>query len=112
MELKLLLTSALFSMGLTAGELVNSATVVEVANTNYNSKDFAIFLEGGTGVCATSGRYSIVFPEHKFLTTQSQESYNQAFSIALSAMATGGKVRIHNFEGNECDKANFIAVSK
>lgn len=106
-----LIIASFLSMNLYAGELVRNAIIVEIANTNNNTKDFAMFLEGGTGICNTSARYIISFPENKF-QSQSQESYKQAFSLALSAFATGKKVRIHNFEDDSCNKANFISVSK
>ena len=108
-----LLTIATFlvSMNIGAGELVTNATIVELGNTNNNTKDFGMFLKGGRGICSTSGRYRIVFPESK-MGSQSTESYNQSFSIALSALATGMKVRIHNFEDNSCNGANFISVTK
>ncbi|MCG7586818.1 DUF5992 family protein, partial [Photobacterium sp. OFAV2-7] len=90
---KLLSFSLLIGLSLpvNAGELVHGATILEVANTNNNGADFAIFIQGGAGICQSR----IVFPERK---KQSEESYKQAFSIALTALASGNKVRIHNFE--------------
>ena len=87
-----------------AGELSRGSTVAEVGNTNHNSKDFAIRIETGAGIC--SGW--IVFPEAK---AASASTHNQAFLIALTAATEGKKVRIHNFENNSCDGANFISLS-
>jgi len=101
-----ILAVCLFSIPAYAGELVRDATVVEVANTNSNGADFAVRLEGGTGICSTAN--VIVFPESK---KQSADSYKQSFSIALAALTTGAKVRIHNFEDDSCNGANFIAIS-
>jgi len=101
-----ILVVCLFPVHAYAGELIQGATVVEVANTYNNGADFAIKVEGGTGVCSTASY--IVFPESK---QQSADSNKQAFSIALTALTTGRKVRIHNFEDNACDGANFISIT-
>jgi hypothetical protein len=92
-----------------SGELIRDATVIEVANTNSNGADFAVILQGGVGVCLSPTRTVITFPESK---KQSDVSYNQAFSIALTALATGMKVRVHNFENDSCSGANFISATK
>lgn len=90
-----------------AGQLIMNAVILEVANASNNGPDFALKLEGGTGVCSTSTW--IIFPENK---KQSDDSYKQAFSIALTALTTGNKVRIHNFEDDSCSGANFISISR
>ena len=89
-----------------AGELLRDGTVVEVANTYGGAADFAIRVTGGTGVCANN--VWIVFPESKAV---SANSYKQAISTALLAFSANKKVRIHNFEDNNCYGANFISVS-
>ena len=106
--IKRILLSVLLVTPLTcgAGQLITNATILEVANTNNNGPDFAIRMEGGSGVCASSTWIS--FPENK---KQSDDSYKQAFSIALTALTTGKKVRIHNFEDDSCSGANFISIS-
>lgn len=103
-----LLTTSLCSF---SGELIREATVIEVANTNNNGADFAIRLQGGSGPCvsATETPTTITFPESK---KQSDDSYQQAFSIALAAVASGMKVRVHNFEDDSCAGANFISISR
>ena len=90
-----------------AGELIINAEIVEVANTYGGEQDFTVRLEGGTGICSSSPW--IIFPESK---KQSDASYQQAFSIALAAMTTGKKVRIHNFESDSCYGANFISITR
>ena len=95
-----------------AGQLITGATVIEVANTSYNSPDFAVIVEGGIPTpnnCEQGGRIIFTFPEAK---KQSDESYKQAFTIALTALSTGKTVRIHNFEDDSCSGANFISISK
>jgi len=87
-----------------AGELIKNALIVEVANTSQGGADFAVRLEGGTGVCV--GEW-IVFPES---SKASVASFNQAFAVALAALAAEKKVRIHNFTDNSCSGANFISV--
>lgn len=102
----------LFSVVGFCGQLITKATIVEIANTNNNGKDFAVFLENGSAnIDCTGGssRYRVVFPESKM---QSEASYNQVFSIALAAYVSGDKVRVHNFENNDCDGANFISISR
>jgi hypothetical protein len=87
-----------------AGELVKGATILEVASSNGNQDVFWVRFSGGTGPCANA---SVDFPASK---SQSKESYNQSFSIALSAAATGSKIRVHNYEDDNCQGANFISV--
>ena len=89
-----------------AGELIRNATVLEVANSYGGGADFAIKVTGGTGVCATNEW--IVFPESKAV---SANSYKQAIATALLAFSAKKKVRIENFEDNNCFAANFISVS-
>lgn len=98
-----------FAGQVSAGELIRDAVIKEVANTNNNGPDFALILEGGTGVCVSPTRTVITFPESK---KQSDASYAQAFSIALTALTTESTVRIHNFEDDSCDGANFISVTR
>ncbi len=105
----LITLSITLSLNTNAGELIRDATVIEVANTASNGADFAVILQGGIGVCLHPTRTLIKFPEAK---KQSDDSYKQSFSLALSALATGMKVRIHNFEDDSCSNANFISVSK
>ncbi|MCW8949149.1 MAG: DUF5992 family protein, partial [Sedimenticola sp.] len=56
-----------------AGELVTNATVLEVASNGSNATNFAVKVEGGSGLC--SGW--IYFSEAK---APSIASYNQSFS--------------------------------
>lgn len=87
-----------------AGELVRGATIIEVASSSNNNDVFYVKLSGGTGPCANG---SVLFPAAK---SQSKESYNQAFSIALTAVTSGKKIRIHNYENDTCTGANFIGI--
>ena len=98
---------AIFAISCTcfAGELVRDATIIEVANTAYGSPDFVVKVAGGTGICTT---VFIIFPEAK---AKSPTSNKQAIATALLAFSTGKKVRIHNFEDNACDGANFISIT-
>ena len=90
-----------------AGELIRDAVIVEVANTYNGGADFAIRVEGGTGVCAGTG--FIVFPESR---KASVASFNQAYASALAALASEKKVRIHNFLDDSCSGASFISISR
>lgn len=103
----LLAVSLVSPLTANAGELIRDATIIEVSNTNNNSADFAVVLQGGTGSCVSPTRTIIVFPESK---KQSDESYSQSFSIALAGLANGMKVRVHNFEDDSCSGANFISL--
>ena len=94
------------SLNLSAGELIQGATIVEVANTAFGGAEFAVRLSGGTGTCATAPY--IIFPEAK---ASSAASNKQAIATALLAFSTGRKVRIHNFQDDSCTGANFIAIS-
>ena len=94
----------IFSSVAFAGELVKGATILEVASSASNKDVFYIQLSGGTGPCANG---SIIFPAAK---SQSKESHNQAFSIALAAVTSSRKVRVHNYENDSCYGANFIGI--
>ncbi|SFD42270.1 DUF5992 family protein [Pseudoalteromonas denitrificans] len=112
MKFFLVVFSSLISFSLMAGQLTSGAQVVELINTNNDTEDFAIFLKNGSGPCAIAtpeGVYKIVFPKTSF-ANQSSESYGQAFSISLAAITSGLKVRVHNFDNNNCDQANFISI--
>jgi len=87
-----------------AGELVRDAVITEVASSSGNKDVFYVKLKGGTGPCAGG---SVLFPANK---SQSEQSYNQAFSIALAVAMSGKKIRIHNYSNNDCHGANFIGV--
>ncbi|MCJ8274163.1 MAG: DUF5992 family protein [Psychrosphaera sp.] len=90
-----------------AGELINSATVTSVANVASNIDQFVIYFSGGTGVCTTQDY--IIFPADAAI---SKEAHNRAYSLVLTALTTGMKVKIHNYESNACDRATFVQVSK
>ncbi|MBU1619312.1 MAG: hypothetical protein KJ556_03375 [Gammaproteobacteria bacterium] len=106
MNYKLLFLACLLSTNVLSGELTKNATVLEVANhATGNGKNFAIKIEGGTGPC--SGW--VYFMEDK---APSSATYNQAFSMALAALAGDKKVRIHNYTDDDCTGATFIAISR
>jgi hypothetical protein len=103
------LVAALASLGATAalgGELVQGATVIEVASTYLGGPELAVRLAGGIGVCG--GTTWIIFPESK---AASVTSHKQVIATALLAFSMQKKVRIHNFQDNSCTGANFISVS-
>jgi hypothetical protein len=100
----LLLSLLMCSNSGISGELVSGATIYEVASSSSNKDVFYIKLSGGTGPCANK---SVEFPSSK---SQSKESYNQAFSIALAALSSGKKIRVHNYEDASCLGANFIGI--
>lgn len=94
-----------------AGELIRGATIIDLAANaalpydGTNKKSFAILLEGGTGKCV--GKGWIYIPEEM---ASSSNSYNQIFSIALMAHASGKKIRLHNYATDTCQTADFISV--
>ncbi|MBO2587799.1 hypothetical protein I6M24_16220 [Shewanella algae] len=95
-----------------AGELVKNVQLLEVASHATNgSENFAVLIDGGDGICAGTPKAKrwIYFPEAKF---NSIASYNQSFSLALTALTTGKYVRIHNYSDNLCTGADFISISK
>lgn len=89
-----------------AGELTKGATVLEVANhATGNGKYFAVKVDSGVGPC----NGWIYFQEDG---AASLATYNQAFSIALTALTADKKVRIHNYLSDSCVGASFIAISR
>lgn len=87
-----------------AGDLALDSRVLEVTSTSNNRDVFQVKLDGGRGPCANE---YVTFHSAK---SQSEASYNQAFSIALAALMSGNRVRVHNYEDNECSGANFISI--
>ncbi|MCG9680933.1 MULTISPECIES: DUF5992 family protein [Vibrio] len=111
---KLILATAIISISSlgVAGQLVKDVQLLEVAsNATNGGKSFAVLIDGGNGVCAgtPTAKQWIYFPEAKF---NSIASYNQSFSLALTALTTGKSVRIHNYADNSCTGADFISISK
>ncbi len=90
-----------------AGELINNATVTSIANVGSNVDQFVVYYSGGAGVCATQG--FIMFPA---TAAVSKEVHNRAYTLALAALTTGMKIRVHNYESDACDRASFVAISK
>lgn len=87
-----------------AAELVDGATVVEVTNTIDKGKAYAILVSGGNGPCANTW---ISFYEDR---AASENSFKQGLAIALMAWSSGKKIRVHNYEGANCNGANFISI--
>ena len=87
-----------------AGNLADQAIIKEVASSNGNGDVFYLRLGGGTGPCAN---LSVDFPRSK---SQSEQSYDQAFAIALAASMSGKRVQVYNYENDDCSGANFIRV--
>lgn len=90
-----------------SGELIKGATIVEVASNGTKGKNFGVRIEGGTGACA--GKIWIFFLEAQ---APSIATYNQSFSLALTALSTGMTVRLHHYTEESCVNADFISLSK
>ncbi len=87
-----------------SGDLVLNGTISEVANSSNDKDVFFLKFDSGEGPCAVQG---VTFSQD---TSQSKESYDQAFSIALAAAISGKKVQIHNYDNDSCLGANFIRM--
>lgn len=94
-------TSAAF-----AGQLVQSAKIVEVRNTAGNNDVFEVVLGGGAGPCA--GKL-VQFPRS---AAGNAEIHERAFAMALTALTTDATVRIHNYVDDTCSKASYITIRK
>ncbi|KID57772.1 hypothetical protein JF50_09975 [Pseudoalteromonas luteoviolacea] len=97
--------SIAFSFNAISGELVRGAKITEIANTGANKDNFYVKVSGGTGPCANG---QIEFFAN---TAPSSSSYDQAFSIALSAAMSKATVRIYNYDNDTCHGAQFISIS-
>ena len=96
----------IFSVNSFSGELIKSASVIEIAShATGNGKNFALRTESGTGLCTGW----IYFFEDQ---APSPATYNQNFTLALTAMAASMKVRIHDYDGDNCTSADFLAITK
>lgn len=86
--------------------LVQGGTVTDVANTINDTDNFAIRVTGGTtNLCSNW----ITFPKAE---AADPETHERAYATALTALTTGVKVNIYNYDDSSCDKAVAIAVVK
>lgn len=109
MKLRTFLTLGIFvfSSSCYAGE-VAKGQIIEVANLIGQDKLFSIKMSpDSTGPCA--GQW-VKFKEENF--AGNLENYKFAFSIALTALASDKKVRVHNYINDTCDGVTFIGVYK
>lgn len=105
---KLLLCILLISQAAAAEYLVTDATVVEIGNTAGNADLFYVETSGGAGPCANQ---QIRF---KLSNAGSPEIFNRAFSMALTAYASGAKVSIYDYHEiqSDCDHAEGFKLVK
>ncbi|WP_144407661.1 DUF5992 family protein [Gynuella sunshinyii] len=89
-----------------AGYVVTDGIITKVANSEANNDRFVVSVSGGSGPCANQ---NISFPKGK---AGSPEIFTRAFSMALTGLSTGMKVRIHNYESDDCFNAAWIELSK
>lgn len=112
---KVLISMALSVTGLAlaapGSTIAMNATIIDVASSIDNGASFAVLLSGGTGKCTVGvngvGPW-VAFPEAK---AQSPTAYRHSYALALLALSSGKKVRIHNYTDDNCYGANFISVS-
>ncbi len=99
-----------------AGWLAEGVTVYQVANSispQFNSPSnstdrFALKVTGGTlDVC--QGAW-IVFEKSYF--GSNPEAYTRAYTLAMTAYATGSKVKVHNLNSDSCNGATSIQIFK
>jgi len=82
--------------------------IEEMANTISGHKLFAIKMSASsTGPCA--GQW-VQITESSFGTNI--EAYKFAFSMAAMAIASGKKIRAHNYSSDSCSGVTFIGVYK
>jgi len=96
-------TVAVFSVR--AGDILIGGIVTRVANTNGNSDSFQVLTTGDTGPCA--GNNWIVFPRS---SAASDGVHNRAYSTAITAMMSGKKILIHNYQNDACTGAVYIEI--
>ncbi|MDX1303030.1 DUF5992 family protein [Photobacterium sp.] len=90
-----------------AGEVARGE-IDELVNLIGNERLFAVFMStSSSGPCA--GKW-VRFKEANF--GNNPEGYKFAFSMAATALASGKKVRLHNYLSDSCDGVTFIGVSK
>lgn len=87
------------------GQLLNGANIITLTNVSSNKDQFAIKTSGGSGICAGK---AILFPSWKAV---SEKAHSRAYSAALTALTTGLKVKIHNYENDSCTEATFIRLN-
>jgi hypothetical protein len=103
--MKILCLSTLWAASVDAGDLVIDGTVTKVANTSSNLTNFAILVSGGSlNICAPGW---INFPVS---AAADVEVHKRAYANALLALATGARVRVHNYAGSTCE-ASYIELT-
>jgi len=88
-----------------AGDLVINGTVKAVTNTSSNLQNFAIQVAGGSPNVCGSGW--INFP---ISAGADADAHKRAFALALTALTTGLRVRVHNYHGSDCNTASYIEL--
>ena len=95
------------SLNINAGEIARG-NIDEMYNSLSGQNAFGILMSATSlGPCA--GRW-VKIQEANF--PNNIESYKFAFSMAMTAIATGKKIRIHNYSSDSCDGATFIGLYK
>ncbi len=110
-----LLSSAL---QVNAGWLAEGATVYQVAsslspqwNSPANSTDrFALKVTGGNYPNLCQAGEWIVFEKSYF--GSNPEAYTRAYTLAMTAYATGSTVKIYNLNSDSCNGATSIQIFK
>ncbi len=97
----------LFSGHTFAGYLVQGGTITKVMNTEDSVDRFQIRVEGGTpNLCQG---INIKFDSSKVANAA---THARSYSSALTALTTGMKVSIYNYNGSDCNGAAYIELSK
>lgn len=92
-----------------AGWLVNGAKISGIANIANDIDHFEVSSDGsGTGVCENSA----VFFKVQNMPDQSKDALARAVAIASTAFAMDLYIYIYNYDGDNCDGASYIKVSK
>lgn len=95
-----------FSLPVNAGYVVYNATITAIeSNVSNNQDKFVLHMEGGTGDCATRVEFPID-------ASVSADAHKRTYSAALTALTTGLTVNVHNYEGNNCERASLIRIMK
>jgi hypothetical protein len=88
-----------------AGDLVVGGRIIRITNTGANMPVFSIEVSGGsTNLCGSGW---ITFPVS---AAPDADTHKRAYAAALLALSTGLSVRVHNYQGSDCNSASYIEL--
>ncbi len=103
----LILIFLLINISFSQAGVIAEGKITRISNISQNQDAFAIYVEG-TGICSNQyiPFFIINFPNN------SSSAYNRAYTNALLSFLTGAKVKIYNYNNDDCNGASYIELKE